>query len=338
MFRIYFYPRIKYKITEVANPYILNFISALSLRNIVVNNYYNQKGILDIAKFLFEIDIYLFNWIENLPLRRYGKIQVIVFYILLSVAKIVRKKVVWVLHNKYSHNEIRNRWINYMFSIMMKHSDLIITHSLEGIDFIKEKYPHCSAKVVYYVHPVKKVISIPLNLDPKYDFLIWGVILPYKGVLEFLKYANDSTEMKTLKILIVGKCPDKEYKSKLNRYLSENIIHLDTYFSLEEIANFANQAKFTLFTYKPESVLSSGSLMDSIGMNSLIIGPNIGAFKDLSSYGFVKTYDSFQDIINIYKNYKHDRNCIRAAIDSFCHENSWERFGEKVNKEFKILF
>jgi len=338
MVKIYFYPRIKYKAKATPNPYIIDFISSLSLRNIVANRYNNKIGIPDLYKYLFKVDIYLFNWIENLSLRRFGKLQVVVFCVFLFIAKILKKKIVWVLHNKYSHNESKNRWIDYMFKTMEKHSDLIITHSHDGINFIKDQYPQCLAKVLCFIHPVKKVLRKPLDIETKYDFLIWGVILPYKGILEFLQYVNDTVEMSSFKILIVGKCPDKEYKSKLNCYLSENIIHFDKYYNLEEIASFANQSRFTLFTYKPESVLSSGSLMDSIGMDSVIIGSNIGVFKDLSSYNFVNTYNSFRDIIGIYKNWNKSKDAIRSEIDKFCHENSWEQFGEKLDKEFKKLF
>lgn len=333
MFKIYFYPRNDHKATASPNPYGLNFIASLSLRNTIANTHINKIGVLDLFKYLFKVDIYLFNWIEYLSIRRYGKLQVIVFSVFLLIAKIVKKKIVWILHDRYSHDKSKNRWTDYMFNIMMKHSDLIITHSYGGIDLIKDQYPQCSSKVRYIIHPVQKILSKTSDKEKEYDFLIWGIILPYKGILEFLKYVNDSNEMRSLKILIVGKCWDQEYKLKLNSYLSGNIIHLDKYYDIEGIAGLANQAKFTLFTYKPESVLSSGSLMDSIGMGSIIIGPNIGAFKDLSSYNFVKTYNSYNDIIDIHNNCKESKDSIRSEIDSFCHENSWEHFGEKLFKE-----
>jgi hypothetical protein len=333
MIKIYFYPRVDYKATQAANPYVLNLITALSIRNTIANTYNNKVGVLDFLKYLFKVDMYLFNWIENLSVRRFGKLQVIFFSGFLIVAKTFKKKIIWILHDKYSHDRSKNLWTDHMFNIMMKYSDLIITHSGGGIDLITDKFPKHSYKVRYIIHPLGKIKQRTFVIEKKYDFLIWGVILPYKGILEFLKYIHESEKMRSLKILIVGKCPDKEYKLKLNRYLSENIIHHDRFYDIEDISRFASQSKYTLFTYKSESVLSSGSLMDSIGMGSLIIGPNTGAFKDLSSYNFVKTYNSFNDIIEIYNNNQGNSFTNHLELDSFCLENSWENFGEKIFRE-----
>ena len=333
MFKIYFYPRIEYKGGATPNPYILNFISSLSVKNSVANTYFNKMGVLDFFKYLFKVDIYLFNWIENLSMRRYGKLQIVLFPVFLFIAKITKKKIVWILHNRYSHDRRNRRSTDRMFRTMMKHSNLIITHSYSGIEFVQEQYPKCVYKVRYIIHPVNKLISNALAKKQTYDFLIWGVIHPYKGVLEFLKFVNDTSAMRALKILIVGKCPDKDYKSQINRYLSENIVHFDKYYKLDEIADFADQSKFTLFTYKPESVLSSGSLMDSIGMGSIVIGPDVGAFKDLSSFNFVDTYKNYNDILDIYSNFSKDRDSISSEIDKFCLENTWSNFGEKLNAE-----
>jgi beta-1,4-mannosyltransferase len=178
---------------------------------------------------------------------------------------------------------------------------------------------------------------IPLN-EKKYDFLIWGQIQPYKGIIDFLTFVRSSEYMKSIKILIIGKCFDEEYKTELNKYLSDNITHQDKFYELEQISKFANQTKFILFTYKSNSLLSSGSLMDSIRMRSLVIGPNDGAFKDLSTFQFVKVYNNFEDIIGIHKNYLNVQDSINLEIEEFCVNNNWDIFGDKLNAELiKIL-
>ena len=337
MLNVYFHPKFDFKITASPNPYIFNLENSLAQKYNIINKNYNKKGVLDFFNYLFKADIYLFNWIENLSERRYGGIQVIFFCLFLIAAKCLRKKIVWILHNKYSHNISRSKWVDIMYYIMLKHSDLILTHSKSGINFVKERNPLYSKKVKYFMHPINPIFPTLSHSDCIYDFLIWGTIQPYKGIVDFLKYLKDTGKIHFFKILIIGRCLDYQYKKEVDKYLAINIIHLDEYYEIREIANFANQAKFTLFTYKPESLLSSGSLMDSIGMGSAIIGPNIGAFKDLSSYHFINTYSTYDKIIDIYNTYNSNKDSRLKEIDNFCHENSWELFSEKLCKEINKI-
>ena len=302
MLNVYFHPKFDFKITASPNPYIFNLENSLAQKYNIINKNYNKKGVLDFFNYLFKADIYLFNWIENLSERRYGGIQVIFFCLFLIAAKCLRKKIVWILHNKYSHNISRSKWVDIMYYIMLKHSDLILTHSKSGINFVKERNPLYSKKVKYFMHPINPIFPTLSHSDCICDFLIWGTIQPYKGIVDFLKYLKDTGKIHFFKILIIGRCLDYQYKKEVDKYL-----------------------------------LSSGSLMDSIGMGSAIIGPNIGAFKDLSSYHFINTYSTYDKIIDIYNTYNSNKDSRLKEIDNFCHENSWELFSEKLCKEINKI-
>jgi hypothetical protein len=338
MHNIYFYPKVDYKIAASPNAYISNLELSVSREFTIVNRTYNNKGVLDFFPYLFKANAYLFNWIENLPFKRYGKSQTIVFSIFLFCAKFLGKKVIWVLHNKYPHDQAKNKWTDFMFRIMMKNSDLILTHSTGGIDFVKEKFPRAATKIKYMIHPVLEKFPTSSESDKLYDFLIWGVIYSYKGMLEFLEFITKTNNVLGIRILIVGRCFDAELKKELKKYLSEKIVHIDKFLEIEQISRFANLSKFILFTYKSPTVLSSGALMDSIRMNSIIIGPNTGAFKDLSSFCFVKVYDDYTDIVSIYNNYRSFQIPSKETYDHFFRGNSWEKFSEKISKEINRLF
>ena len=188
------------------------------------------------------------------------------------------------------------------------------------------------------MHPINPILPISSETNFIYDFLIWGDIYAYKGITEFLKFLKESGNLQLYKILIVGRCYDINYKNEVNKYLSLNIIHYDEFYNIEKITNFANQSRFTLFTYRPESFLSSGLLIESIRMGSAIIGPNIGSFKDLSSFKFIKTYNTYEEIIEIYNNFNYNKNSILTEAMNFCQENSWDLFSEKLFKELsKVL-
>jgi glycosyltransferase involved in cell wall biosynthesis len=325
---VYLYP----KVIASENPYMKDLEHSMAVHYKIINKTPNNNGVADLFKYLLQADIYYFNWIESLAARRFGKIQIIAFVLFLIIAKCLKKKIVWTLHNKYAHDKSKNIWVDFMFRIMLKYSELIITHSQSGVDFVKERNQLWSKKTKYFIHPIRHVF--PFNVDNQkytYDFLIWGTIWPYKGVVEFLQFLKE-TGNTHYKVLIVGICINEQMKIDLESYLTDNVIHMNNFYEMKDIAGFANQTKFTLFTYKPVSVLSSGSLMDSIGMGSAIIGPNTGAFKDLSSYNFINTYDTYSDIISFCNNSKLTGNSTLNEIKSFCNENSWPLFGESLNK------
>jgi|WetSurMetagenome_2_1015567.scaffolds.fasta_scaffold07622_2 beta-1,4-mannosyltransferase len=329
MNRVYLYP----KVFPTENPYISNLEKSLSSHYCIVNRKNNSTGVIELFRYLFTTDIYYFNWIENLPSRRYGKAQAVVFVFFLFLSKCFGKKIIWTLHNKYSHDKVSSKLTDYMFDIMFKHSDFILTHSQAGVDFAREKYPAYVKKVKYFIHPLNKLYPGDAEKEPVYDFFIWGTIWPYKGIIEFLKFLKESGNNE-FRILIAGICINEQIKKELQPFLSDKITHLDKFLEFDEIAALARQSRFTLFTYCTDSVLSSGSLMDSIAMRSVVIGPDAGAFKDLGRYGFVRTYKTYSDIVNIYKSDSVPDPNTEKDLDDFWKENNWETFGERLYYDF----
>ncbi|MBK9492568.1 MAG: glycosyltransferase [Haliscomenobacter sp.] len=330
MLNVYFYPKINYESTQSPNPYIFHFEKALERHYHLVNKQYNKNGILDFFKYFFKTDVYILNWIEDLPLYRFGKIQTLFFTVFLFFARIAGKKIVWVLHNKYSHFTQDSFWTKLMFGLLMRHSELILTHSSSGVDFVQEDYPRFVHKIKYFIHPILPAFSPIASSKKQYDLFIWGTLHPYKGVLEFLKYLKESFKPFSLKIFICGRCFDEVYKKELMRYIPDGVEYEDKFYELEDIRNFAQQSKYVLFTHKPTSVLSSGALMDAIRMGAKIIGPNFGAFRDLKSSGLVRTYDNYDDIRTILNEDQVDQALDLSGLDQFFCENSWEAFGDKL--------
>lgn len=331
MRKIYLYP----KVYPTENPYISNLERSLAGHFTIVNKCNNSKGVLDLFRYLFKADIYYFNWIENIPSRKFGKVQVLVFVVFLFLLKVLRKKIIWTLHNKYSHEKANCRWTDFMYSLMFRHASFILTHSGEGIDFAREKFPGYASKVKYYVHPLTRLYPAAQDKNPEYDFLIWGTIWPYKGVVEFLKFLKESGEKPA--ICLAGICINEEMRKTLTPYLSDNIVHIDRFLDFEEIADLAGKSRFTLFTYATGSVLSSGSLMDSVAMRSVVIGPDAGAFRDLCGYGFVKTYRDYRQILEIWRSAGDGNQKNQANLEQFWNENNWEVFGNRLYDDLSSL-
>ncbi len=336
MTKIYFYPKIELKKDDIQNSYASDFENALSIHNEVVNKKFNSRGVLDFFKYLRTAEIYIFNWIEEIPRRRYGKLQVLFFIVFLVLRKFTGNKIIWVLHNRYSHNTKQNFWTDFMFDRMMKKADLILTHSHEGVEFVKTNYPKHVKKVVYEIHPIKARLKTVMK-EKKYDFFFWGTIHPYKNIVKFLKFAKAEKSFQQHRILIVGRCYDQNYEDELVSCLTENVTYENKFYEMDAIADFAAQSQYTMFTYSSDSVLSSGALMDTLRMNTEIVGPNHGAFKDLAYLPNVHIFDKFSDIVQIVKDKPEGNEASDSKIENFFENNSWRAFADKIDGHIKRL-
>lgn len=316
------------------NPYMHHFRDALAKRGTIVNAKATHRGVLGLFIYFFKTDVFILNWIEFLSEKRFGNLQIYLFMFFCWFSKLFTKRIIWVLHNKGSHHGGSKYKTEKMFRILMKRSDCILTHSDSGKDFVNEYYPFAAEKVNVIIHPVQPPFDESISESKDYDLLIWGSIHPYKGIDQFLEFIDSSSEFANYKILIVGKCFNSTYKENILNYTRDNIIFKDQIFSLNDISNFASKSKFVLFTYKSETILSSGVLMDTLRMDTQILGPDYAAFKDLKSFSCISTYSSFEDISSIIENYDSSKIWNYSQRWKFHEENSWDSFAIKVFENF----
>jgi glycosyltransferase involved in cell wall biosynthesis len=193
-------------------------------------------------------------------------------------------------------------------------------------------------KVHYLPHPARPRIASVKSSIKEYDLLIWGALHSYKGVAEFLEFINENLAQEDkFKVLIIGKCFDQDYLFRINKSLNEKITHINEFRTLEEISSFAQKSKYVFFPYNSPSLLSSGTLMDSLRMDARILGPNIGSFKDLSYLGVIDNYDQFEDIHQLITAYRGLRKSELEQLSMFFKENSWKNFAANLNEIYKGL-
>lgn len=334
--KIYFYPIEDKTKSSTQNPYTLNLINSLEKNCLEIINKDNVSkiGILNILKYFLKIDIVFLNWIEDLPERRFGFLQNIFFFILLLMCKISRKKIIWVMHNKISHSKkfLFLKIINNY--LLINYSDFIITHSSEGIDFAKTFTKSKKDNIFFKHHPmIVRNIKLDSNTEKDFDILIWGTISPYKGIDNFLEFLKKESLLDKFSIKIVGKITNDELSSKLNSFRSKNILIDDNFIDRTELIKLIEKSKFILFTYSGYSTLSSGALIDTLELKANIIGPNVGAFKDLKKEKLIYTYENYNDIINLINSFNNNIY-INNNIDEFISNNTWNKFADFVKNIF----
>lgn len=315
------------------NPYSQKYQECLSLYYSVLDS--KRRGLIRLMPvgmfFLYrsiKADIYIVNWLESICFSRGAFLQFLCAVIGLWIIKLRKKRIVWMFHNIHPH-----QGNNFMSEILQRmlynYANLIISHSKEACIWAKSKARH---NVIYRAHPIREINIDRTKVykqDPC-DVFIWGDILPYKGIVEFLKFLNESKSK--LRIKIVGKCRDKVLNSAIKSQSTSLITYENRRASFTELAAIIKNSRYVLFPYIGDSVSSSGALIDTIFMGGNAIGPNLGAFRDLAFEKICIVYNNYTEMLSLLNESPYIK---QVDIDKFFKENNWESFGKFLYEELK---
>ncbi len=330
MKRAYIYPNSAFDDPATPNQYLEEFMDGLSASFTFLNrDYPSTNGILDLKTYFRKIDVLFLHWIEDIPDKRGGLVQTIFFITMVFVLKILKVKLIWVMHNKASHYGSNKFLKSVLFRFIIRQSSFIITHSKEGLRVLDRYKIKAKNKARYFPHPLVQK-SIPKPSKQTIDILIWGSIIPYKGTDIFLEFLHKNKLEKSYRIMIAGKVRPLEYEKVVEGYCNEFIQLDNRYVPDEEIEQYMADAKVVLFAYDGGSVLSSGALMDSLSYGVNILAPHVGAFKDAQEEGLINTYGSFEELVQLLEKVTQNSEDRRKLIRQFIGENDWRQFSSKV--------
>jgi len=340
--KVYVFPYSSKVPEENANPYIHHLMKSLDRKMEVVNmKSPASSGIFDILKYRKGLDAVFFNWIENIPERKGGIIQMLIYFLLVRYLKRKGVRLVFTLHNKLSHSKTKLLYKRWIFKDIILMSDLIITHSSEGIRYLSEHFSSSTDKAWFIPHPVDETMKLIENVIPfkqrPWDILIWGTMSPYKGVDKFFEYLEGTGLRDKFNIMLKGKFSDREYYKKLVQMDVKAEVS-DAFASEDELQELMQKSRIILFTYNRDSVLSSGALIDSLFAPCFVIGPDTGAFRDLASEGLADSYQDFSDLVEkIEKLIRKDISSVMKGRTRFIEENGWKKFGHKISEKLFSL-
>lgn len=298
------------------SPYIYNLSTAL-LNDFSVVNYGKPTtgGVLNIARYIFKVDMLFFNWIEDISITR---IPIFIFFYV--IAKLFNKKIVWTHHNVHPHRSNGKDGF-FLMKFLIKRADYIIIHT-------KESYPLLNAeendkRILYYFHPffTQKINDqLPYKEKPV-DLLIWGNVRKSKGVDHFLDFLSKNNLLDEFKIKIVGKFEsDSYYQDVIKKYTCSNISIDNKFITNIELDDLHRECRYVFFPYTGTSVLNSGALITSFPKAAPIIGPNVGGFKELGELKLINIYNDFTDVVNILrqnKKFEIDNSAVREMVNRY---------------------
>ena len=326
----YVYPNVAKNKMGSSNPYIENLKRTLSNNDLTVDPSVGKNAFLDFLFKGFRTNVLVLNWIENLPSRRFGVISSLIFIPYIFLMKIRNVKIIWIKHNKVAHDKYFFWLKKWLQNILFFVSDQIIEHSYDSD--LKD-----GRKAVFIHHPtnveIRDILTPSPGAKPEIDLLIWGTIWPYKGIREFLEFAKNDEGLRKLKIHIIGRSVEEAYWNDILKYKTGNIEMHNQYLQLGVLKELFENSRFILFTYRKETIMSSGALIDSLLACKKIIAPNCGAFRDIArSDEFVIPYEHLSEIAGLCNDHYNDHTLDPEKVKQFYLSNSWDHFGIRIKE------
>lgn len=323
MKKIYYYPSAPKE--GYANPYSQNYKSALSSYFEILDSSkhpFHMQGLL-LLKYSLVADVFILNWIESIIFLHWGRLQTLLAFLALKIMKIRKKQIVWMLHNIHPHQG-KSPTAEKISEWLYKNSSIIISHSKDTAFFAAYK---SKCKVQYVCHPTlgKKLPKVQSRKKAKYDVFIWGSILPYKGIYEFISLP--SIQSSNLSIYILGHCKDSTLAKSIKEKCNNHIVFENRRADYSEISDCCRTSKYVLFPYIGDCVSSSGALIDTIEFGGIPVGPNKGAFKDLKEHGIAITYDNYEELVPLLER---SISIDDKKISNFIEENKWDVFSKTL--------
>jgi len=324
--RIYLYPYTPALVAPHANDYIPQLAKILGQDFELVNGV-TTKGLLDLLRHLHKTDLIFFHWIEDLPSRRFIGIQGPLLLLILLLAKVRGVKIAWWIHNNHSHDRRRMWWKKQITRLMVAVSDVIGSHSRE------QKLYQGRKEVIYFDHPLAPYRPLPHDRRLHSDLLIWGSVSPYKGVTEFVSFAAASPTMHRYQITIAGKISSEAQFRQLQTIRTANIQLHNRKIPDEELEQLYAASRYVLFTYNAPSVLSSAALCHSLSAGCRVIGPRVGAFKELAAKGLIYSYNHFTDLPALLKGISEGSipEIPEQKVAAYVNTHSWQHFRAVLN-------
>lgn len=277
----------------------------------------------------------LYNWMENVDGNH--KVMVIGKKITrLLQLKMLRKKVIWVMHNKQPHEN------SYKYGLFMMK---VMAHMSDKIMILCDETVPALMKITKGKKVIKKVYKVPLisyesivgktseaPVGGKLKVLLFGQIKPYKGVEVLLEAMKDEYLEQNTEIIIVGKCNDQKYLSEINEKIGDlhNVSFQNRFIDLSELKKIVKDIHLLVLPMDIESSLNSSAAMMAFSLKRTVICPNIGTVKEYHGQDYMYTYD-YQ---TVEEHVDQIKKVFRVAIGDLKKEPEIMR--KKGNKAFEM--
>lgn len=325
------------------NLYLENLSKTINDKYIIFNSSHSY-----FFSILFS-DVILLNWFESINSNFFSLIKRLLF---LFLAKALRKKIIWTIHNREPHDGIFY-YEKFLIILLVKKTDRIhiLCKETLSIPFLKGYEKKCiliphgdyfnnfrgKGNDIHNQHKIPKNQKI---------ILFTGAIRPYKNIeLLINAFSQSQISKKNYSLLIRGLCKNELYQNELKKHIKNDVnIFIDfSFIPNEEMESYLNQSICLVAPYQKDSVLNSGTLWMAFSYAKTIIIPSIGSVKDIPNnesmlylYSYSNKTDHQENLCNIFKKISHDMELNPSILQQkgiagykLMQENSWNNNKKK---------
>ena len=216
-------------------------------------------------------NIIVLNWYEDQPYRKnlnhIKKIALYCFFLLaLITTPLFSYKRIWLRHNIKPHNVNKKSFFHSCFIWAMGGvcNKLVTLESVEGIKSDVVQHPlYCSDS------SIQEFIDMELRDNRTIDFLIFGMIKPYKRLHLILE-----NWPKNVKLTILGKCDSSTYIDQINLIIRKRNLLIswkNEFIDESELNGAILNSKFVIIPNEENSMITSGAFYHAISFGANII-------------------------------------------------------------------
>lgn len=282
---------------------------------------FSLNALLTDYKIFKTVKIVHLNWFESLFKQRTldKLIEFITKASIFLFLLMTKKKIIWTMHNKASHEAKLLYLERLLFKSLIYYSDKIVVHSKASIDILAPYGHKVISKIVYIPHPDyidvyqndETLMENTLNDEKKLNLLFIGAVRPYKNIellIEVVKQLPDD-----VKLTVVGKPLNDTYKKSLLKLAKgKKNIELQLEFVPDnEITSYIHENDLLVLPYEKASSLNSGTVILAFSNRKSVICPEIGTITDIHDKSCLLSYD----YSNEDEHYHHLLEKIKQAIN-----------------------
>lgn len=279
------------------NPYQKQLIKSLLDLDIQVDGSKPSSFFL-LSAIRSKVDVVHLHWLHSYFVKSSfikSFVSAFIFILELLILKLLGVKIVWTVHNLKNHENKYLMLDYFCTSVVIKISHALLAHcevakkeiiklyNLENCDEKIFVVPHgnyigCYPNTVTQIDAKQK-----LNLESsKIVFLFFGLIRPYKGVLELIDAFNQ-LNVNEAHLLIVGKIWNNSFEEKtlIEQKVVDchNIQFIPGFVQNDTIQLYLNASDVVVFPYR--DILTSGAVMLATSFGRACIAPKIGCIPEV---------------------------------------------------------
>lgn len=241
-----------------------------------------------------KIQIVNFTWTNQFFINKSRLITYIragLFILIVLLIKAMRKKIVWTVYNKYNHEQTHldidiatNKWLAKMcdaIKVECKMAKKIISQQYD----LDKSCIHIIPEGHYLdSYPIKHSIDFSkkhFNLKNNYKTLLFvGSLREYKGLEDMLSIFSKISD-RNVRFIIAGQPINESHKKSLLSIVAgdKRVIFEPKYIHPNNISLYMQAADAVVLPFK--DILSSGSLIMSMGFAKPVIAPQIGCIGEI---------------------------------------------------------